>query len=635
MLGLWSIESNAQSSGNNTFTAGWYLGWSSSNALPFKINGTQLMTLGTAGDLNLNTSTSSYQIGGNKVLWHDGTTSDIFVGVGAGNATMSGHENTFVGNNAGNLCATTIGQNTGVGYNSLLNTSAYGGCALGWEASKANTTGCGTVAIGESALRFNTTGNYNIAIGNIALYNNTAMAYNVAVGSYALETQSFGTAVNSYNVAVGFKALHANQPTLTTNGIYNTGIGGNALFSNTTGTGNVGLGYGAGYTNISGIANTCVGYAAGYLNTDSYGTFIGYAAGESNATGDFNTFVGYLAGQDNTIGNSNTFIGLDAGYNNISSSNNTSVGVQALGQTSGTSGTGNNTSLGYKAGWTNQGGTNNTFVGYLADASGATLTNAAAFGNSAQVCADNTMRFGNTSVIRWGFGVCAATGHAIEVGSTSANGNGAYLTSGGVWTDVPSSRNRKDQITQLDKNDILNKVVQLEVPRWRIKGTESEYHIGPMADQFYGFFKVGTESTISAMDKTGVLFLAVQALDEKNRALEAKLTALQEQVKTQGKNSERNATDVTLASGSIVLDQNQPNPFKEQTTITYFIPEDSKDVKIIFTDSRGTVLKEVEIAQTGNGQLNVYAQDLSSGIYTYTLIADGVTIDSKKMVCNK
>jgi phage-related protein len=58
-------------------------------------------------------------------------------------------------------------------------------------------------------------------------------------------------------------------------------------------------------------------------------------------------------------------------------------------------------------------------------------------------------------------------------------------------------------------------------------------------------------------------------------------------------------------------------------------------VKIIFTDSKGYVLKEVEINEIGKGQLNVYAQDLSSGTYTYTLVADGVTIDSKKMVCTK
>jgi hypothetical protein len=76
-------------------------------------------------------------------------------------------------------------------------------------------------------------------------------------------------------------------------------------------------------------------------------------------------------------------------------------------------------------------------------------------------------------------------------------------------------------------------------------------------------------------------------------------------------------------------------PFKEQTIITYFIPENTKNVKIIFTDAKGNVMKEVEVKETGKGQLNVYAEDLSSGVYSYTLIADGVTIDTKKMVCNK
>jgi hypothetical protein len=93
--------------------------------------------------------------------------------------------------------------------------------------------------------------------------------------------------------------------------------------------------------------------------------------------------------------------------------------------------------------------------------------------------------------------------------------------------------------------------------------------------------------------------------------------------------------DITLSSKTIVLNDAVPNPFKEQATISYFIPDDAKNVKMIFTDSRGNVMKEVSIPEKGNGQLNVYAQDLSSGIYTYTLVADGVTIDSKKMVCNK
>ena len=102
-----------------------------------------------------------------------------------------------------------------------------------------------------------------------------------------------------------------------------------------------------------------------------------------------------------------------------------------------------------------------------------------------------------------------------------------------------------------------------------------------------------------------------------------------------GNNSTLNNINVTLTSKSIVLMQNVPNPFKEQTVISYFIPDNLTDVSIIFTDNLGNIIKNVPITEHGNGQLTVYAQDLSSGIYTYTIISNGVTIDSKRMVKTK
>jgi hypothetical protein len=142
-----------------------------------------------------------------------------------------------------------------------------------------------------------------------------------------------------------------------------------------------------------------------------------------------------------------------------------------------------------------------------------------------------------------------------------------------------------------------------------------------------------------AINYTELIPLLVAGMKQQQEQIEA----LQSQISNQSEENNQsqdnrapsNTIDVTLSSKSIVLNQNQPNPFKEQTTITYFIPDDTKNVMIMFTDAKGNVMKEVAIAEKGKGQLNVYAQDLSTGIYTYTLIADGVTIDSKKMVCNK
>jgi hypothetical protein len=94
--------------------------------------------------------------------------------------------------------------------------------------------------------------------------------------------------------------------------------------------------------------------------------------------------------------------------------------------------------------------------------------------------------------------------------------------------------------------------------------------------------------------------------------------------------------EVTLENTkSIVLNQNVPNPFKEQTTISFQIPASVSSAKIVFIDNLGNILKEVEINERGYGELIVYAHDLSAGHYTYYLVADGNTIESKKMVLTK
>lgn len=91
--------------------------------------------------------------------------------------------------------------------------------------------------------------------------------------------------------------------------------------------------------------------------------------------------------------------------------------------------------------------------------------------------------------------------------------------------------------------------------------------------------------------------------------------------------------DVILSkANTIVLNQNVPNPFAESTVITYSIPKSFSNAQIIFRTINGEIIKTAEIKTAGKGQINVFANDISSGIYTYTLVIDGKQIDSKKMV---
>lgn len=94
-----------------------------------------------------------------------------------------------------------------------------------------------------------------------------------------------------------------------------------------------------------------------------------------------------------------------------------------------------------------------------------------------------------------------------------------------------------------------------------------------------------------------------------------------------------NQQDVTLTnSESVVLNQNVPNPFAEQTTITYYLPESAVRAQLLFYDATGKLIKAIDVTGRGNGQVNVFADDLSNGIYSYALVVDGQVADTKKMV---
>ena len=132
-----------------------------------------------------------------------------------------------------------------------------------------------------------------------------------------------------------------------------------------------------------------------------------------------------------------------------------------------------------------------------------------------------------------------------------------------------------------------------------------------------------------------VLVKAVQEQDTRINDLEAIIAACCASSATarQSGNSEVNIVDITISDkNTIVLNQNVPNPFAESTSISYYIPETFKQASIMFTNMNGQVIKTLAIKEMGKGQLNVFADDLTSGQYTYTLVVDGKTIESKKMI---
>jgi len=510
------------------------------------------------------------------------------VGGGATN-TASGDVATVGGgklNTAGGYAATVGGgvENTAGGFYATV-----GGGVLNTARGDAATIGGGrsNIASGDAAIvgggEGNTASAEDAIVGGGKL--NTAGGYAATVGGGYRNTAS----KNYTTVSGGYENTASDWGATVGGGQANTASDGDA----TVGGGRLNTAGGYAATIGGGQVNTAGGFYAtvggGYENTAS-----GYAAtvggGRSNTAGDFYATVG--GGYENTAsskgatvgggyqntasfayatvggGRSNTASGKDAtiggGYRNTASGSLATVGGglsnTARGDYATVGGGRSNTASGEDA--TIGGGMDNTASGYRAIVGGG-WHNAASgnysvvlggYGNTAD--ADFNLVFGqevNPSAIEthrvyfFGPGAPRPSGflvinrldgdHPIHVGTSGTNGNGAHLTGGGKWTDG-SSRSFKERFVQYRPAEVLEKILQLPVEGYFYKGTQ-EYHITPMAEDFYRLFGTGvheiieTDSTgqlvrrpnpdvdkyLAASDVAGVALLGVQALHEENAQL--------------------------------------------------------------------------------------------------------------------
>lgn len=468
------------------------------------------------------------------------------VGYQAGMNISSGAWNSFLGFKSG-MSNTTGIENNGIGAFALyLNTIGNYNTANGVMALYSNDTGSYNTASGAWALSGNTSGSFNTGYGGLSLEDNTTGSYNTANGSNSMlanTTGSFNTANGAWamrhnttgenNTAVGTDAINFN-----TTGSYNTGLGSESLVNNTAGENNAGIGYSSLYTNLTGNDNTAVGSMSLYFNdVGSQNTATGMDALYSNTGGDKNTASGYqslfsntsgtentsmgtLALSSNITGNYNTATGYASIYSNSLGSYNTAFGWESLEACTGSG----NTAVGYSALATINTGNNNTAIGNLADVNSTSLSNATVIGYNSKVNASNMMVFGNSQVTNWGFGISSPTaGRAFQVGSNSSNGNGAYLSNGGVWTNG-SDRNKKENFTPVNGLQILDLICQLPITRWNYIGEDvANTHIGPMAQDFYQLFKVGyDDKSITTIDPSGIALVAIKELIKQNEELKQK-----------------------------------------------------------------------------------------------------------------
>lgn len=137
--------------------------------------------------------------------------------------------------------------------------------------------------------------------------------------------------------------------------------------------------------------------------------------------------------------------------------------------------------------------------------------------------------FGGASVSNLGSSVCP-TEYFGQSGTMIATSTGAYLSSGGTWTNA-SDVNRKHRFARVVGEDVLARLRELSITTWSYKVDEDEVrHLGPTAQGFRAAFGLGSdEKAIATVDADGVALAAAQALERRTAAQAEEIRALREE----------------------------------------------------------------------------------------------------------
>jgi len=488
---------------------------------------------------NVQNSSTEAVIGGGGNNIAGGTFS--FVGGGLTNNAQGnystiggGQDNTGLGKAnviAGGLTNNTSGLATTVGggqFNSATALSAVvAGGTLNTAASQYSAIGGGYDNSVSGQYGVIAGGNNNLASATSSAvgggYNNTASGQNSTVGG------------GGGNIASGF----------------NSTVGGGWINQANLDYATVGGGFGNISTNLystiaGGSLNQALGeysvIAGGYQNSAKDYSFVG--GGSGNAAGGSDSVVG--GGLGNTAGGSDSVVG--GGFGNTAGGSQAAVpggsGNSASGSDSFAAGSGAQASYANSFVWSdgswmqdtgsrqfliratggvginmnNPNGDALSIGGYLRLNDNIMWLRGFPDSKHGLVYAGNGFSYGGASpdgpvLFGYGGGALLATANnyiALQWTTTSVTVNGTFNNN--------SDRNAKEKFSNVSAADVLEKVSSLPLSEWSYKTDSATRHIGPMAQDFYAAFNVGTdEKHIAPIDESGVALAAIQGLNQKLR----------------------------------------------------------------------------------------------------------------------
>ncbi|WP_018613152.1 tail fiber domain-containing protein [Segetibacter koreensis] len=272
-----------------------------------------------------------------------------------------------------------------------------------------------------------------------------------------------------------------------------------------------------------------------------------------------------------------------------------------------------------------------------------------------------------------GYGVYGYSSSSLGVyGSTGSSSSYAGFFSGNVYstgTYLGSDRTLKQNVTDLTSAmDLINKLKPKSYNfrqdgNYKLMNLPEGKHYGLIAQEVEQILPTIVKSTkFETRDvKPPVLqqagsTVATPAVAQPSETIEFKalnytelipilIKGMQEQdikIKSQQKEIEdlklllhsTNTPGSTTINTSAFIKQNTPNPSGDNTMISYFIPNDTRNAQLLISDMKGSVLRAFNLTK-GEGQVNIKSGELTAGTYNYSLFINNSKIDTKQMIIIK
>lgn len=154
-------------------------------------------------------------------------------------------------------------------------------------------------------------------------------------------------------------------------------------------------------------------------------------------------------------------------------------------------------------------------------------------------------------------------------------------------------------------------------------------------------YKTGNTEEYLSINSSSIKYMLINAIKEQQELIEKQAETINSLQTTVNELSEKvnnvslQNTNSALLIGDksqALLSQNTPNPLKDVTRIEFFVPDNSQSASLQIRDLSGKLYKTIQISEKGLGNLELRIKDMASGLYTYSLKVDGVSIDTKKMI---